>query len=223
MLRKTFCICVYVPPEDFPFDPFFDLDNGIGMLEECLTDCMLTLDNAYVILSGDLNSGTASYSQVVSMTDDVFDSLQASHAVNVNRNSQDNVLNNYGKLLLNLCTTFDFCILNGVCKGDLQGCYTYISETGCSVNDYFILSSDLYALIHSTCELCVIGRTESDHMPLTFRVKFPKENMCNAEACYQKQIIEKFVWNSGNEQVFTSLMCTNETCAMLDRAVDLID
>ena len=47
--------------------------------------------------------------------------------------------------------------------------------------------------------------------------------MCNAEACYQEQIIEKFVWNSGNEQVFTSLMCTNETCAMLDRAVDLID
>ena len=42
------------------------------------------------------------------MIDDVFDSLQASHAVNVNRNSQDNVLHNYGKLLLNLCTTFDF-------------------------------------------------------------------------------------------------------------------
>ena len=118
------------------------------------------------------------------MTDDVFDSLQASHAVNVNRNSQDNVLNNYGKLLFNLCTTFDFCILNGVCKGDLQGCYTYISETGFSVNDYFILSSDLYVLIHSTCELCVIGRTESDHMPLTFRVRFPKQNMCSAEASY---------------------------------------
>ena len=95
--------------------------------------------------------------------------------------------------LLNVCITFDLCILNGACKSDLQGCYTYISETGFSVNDYFILSSDLYVLIHSTCELCVIGRTESDHMPLTFRIKFPKENMCNAEACYQEQIIEKFV------------------------------
>ena len=122
MLRKTFCICVYVPPEGSPFYPFSDLDYGIGVLEECLTDCMLTLDNVYVILSGDLNSRTASNSQVVSMTDDVFDSLQASHAVNVNRNSQDNVLNNYGKLLLNLCTTFDFCILNGLCEGDPQGC-----------------------------------------------------------------------------------------------------
>ena len=98
-MKDILYVCVYVPPEGSPFYPFFDLDNGIGMLEECLTDCMLTLDNVYVILTGDLNSRTASNSQVVSMTDDVLDSLQASHAVNVNRNSQDNVLNNYGKLL----------------------------------------------------------------------------------------------------------------------------
>ena len=124
------------------------------------------------------------------MDDDVFDSLQASHAVNVNRNSQDNVLDNSGKLLLNLYTTFDLCILNGLCEGDLQGCYTSISETGCSVNDYFIVSRDLYALIHSTCELCVIGRTESDHMPLTFRVRFPKQNVCNAEASYQNKLLK---------------------------------
>ena len=52
-------MCVYVPPEGSPFYPFFDLDNGIGILEECMTDCMLTLDNVYVILSGDLNSRTA--------------------------------------------------------------------------------------------------------------------------------------------------------------------
>ena len=82
---------------------------------------------------------------------------------------------------------------------------------------------DSYALIRSTCELCVIGRTESDHMLFTFRVRFPKVNTCNAEACYQEQIIEKFVWYSGNEQVFTSLMRTGETPAMLGRAIDLID
>ena len=92
------------------------------------------------------------------MHNNVFESLQESLPVNQNRKSQDSVVNNYGKLLLNLCTTFDLRILNGVCKDDLQGFYTYISETGSSVNDYFILSSDLYALIQSTCELCVTGR-----------------------------------------------------------------
>ena len=129
---------------------------------------MVTLNDVYVILAGDLNSRTASNSQISSMNSNIFDPLQESQPVNQNRKSQDSVVYNYGKLLLNLCPTFDLCILKSVCKGDLQGCYTCISETGSSVNDYFILSNDLYALIHSTCELCVTGRVESDHMPLTF-------------------------------------------------------
>ena len=67
-----------------------------------------------------------------------------------------------------------------MCKGDLRGCYTYISETGCVVNDYFTLSVDLYTLIHSIRELCVTRRDESGHMLLTFRVRF--SNVRNAEA-----------------------------------------
>ena len=31
------------------------------------------------------------------------------------------------------------------------------------------------------------------------------------------------MWNSCNEQMFTSVMCTSESCAMLYRAIDLID
>ena len=58
-MKDILYVCVYVPPEGSPFYPFSDLDYGIGVLEECLTDCMLTLDNVYVILSGDLNSRTA--------------------------------------------------------------------------------------------------------------------------------------------------------------------
>ena len=150
------------------------------------------------------------------MNSNIFDSLQESQPVNQNRKSQDSVVNNYGKLLLNLCTTFDLCILNGVCKADLQGCYAYISETGSSVNDYFILSSDLYALIHSTCELCVTGRFESSHATY-----IPKENVCSDEL--SQHIIEKFVWDDLRAQTFTSLMCTDETCAILDEAISLID
>ena len=90
------------------------------------------------------------------------------------------------------------------------------------MNYYFILSNDLY-VIHSTCELCVIGRIESDHMPLTFRVIFPKKNVCSDEVSQHEQIIEKFVWDNLSAQMFTSLMCTDETCAILDEAVSLID
>ena len=46
-----------------------------------------------------------------------------------------------------MCTAFRLNILNGVCNGDLQGCYTFISNSGNSMNDYFMVSEDLFALI----------------------------------------------------------------------------
>ena len=53
--------------------------------------------------------------------------MQESQPVNVNRKSQGNVAGkNHRKLLLNLYTTFDFCILNSVCKGDLQRLLTFV-------------------------------------------------------------------------------------------------
>ena len=75
----------------------------------------------------------------------------------------------------------------------------------------------------STCELCVTGRVESDHVPLAFRVIFPKENVCSDEVSHHEQIIEKFVWDNLSAQTFTSLMCTDETCAIPDEATSLID
>ena len=87
-----------------------------------------------------------------------------------------------------------------------QGCKTYISETVSSVGDYFVLSNDFYALIHSTCKLCVTGRTETDYMPVTFRVIFPMENVYNDEVSHDEQIIEERVWDSRSAQTFTSLL-----------------
>ena len=45
--------------------------------------------------------------------------------------------------------------------------------------------------------------------------------MCSDEV--SQHIIEKFVWDDLRAQTFTSLMCTDETCAILDEAISLID
>ena len=107
-MKDVVCVCVwwgggrYVRPEGCPFYPFVRVCCcccGPWYLfnEGCLTDDTLTLDSIYVILSGNLNCRSASNSKVVSMNDDVFGSLQARRPVNVNRNSQNNALNNYEK------------------------------------------------------------------------------------------------------------------------------
>ena len=72
------------------------------------------------------------------------------------RYSEDTVLNSFGKRLLNMCTAFGLNIFNGVCNGDLQGLYTFISNSGNSVNDYFMVSEDLFSLIRHDFRLCVM-------------------------------------------------------------------
>ena len=46
------------------------------------------------------------------------------------------------KKLLNMFTAFGLNILNGVCNGDLQGRYTFISNCENSVTDSFMVSED---------------------------------------------------------------------------------
>ena len=65
-----------------------------------------------------------------------------------------------------MCIAFGLNILNGVCNGDLQGRYTFISNSGNSVKGYFIVSEDLFALIQRECRLRLMERVESDHLPL---------------------------------------------------------
>ena len=60
------------------------------------------------------------------------------------------------KKLLNMCTAFGLNTLNGVCNGELQDRYTFISNFGNSVNDYFMVSEDLFSLIQHDSLLCVM-------------------------------------------------------------------
>ena len=34
VMKDILYVCAYVPPEGSPFYPYFDADNGIGLLEE---------------------------------------------------------------------------------------------------------------------------------------------------------------------------------------------
>ena len=65
----------------------------------------------------------------------------------ISRHSEDKTLNSYGKQLLNMCVALDLWIMNDVCNGDPQGCYTYISDTGNSINVCFLVTDDLFALV----------------------------------------------------------------------------
>ena len=214
--------CVYVPPEGSSYYAFMDEADGISMLENCLVDSALTLGDYHVILSGDLNGRTSNISQAFSFDDD-FDLLNSSCPTSVYRQSQDMVLNQYGKLVLNMCTTLNLCIANGMCYGDRNGRYTFISDFGSSVIDYFLLSADLFAFLFESCKLSVLENIDSTHLPVVFSVSFPKENIgvlntADAGACG-----DHFVWDSILSEEFNRKIQQYSTYEKLEHAISLID
>ena len=74
-------------------------------------------------------------------------------------------------MLFELCTTFSLQIQNGVCKADSKGLFTFVSEAGCIVADYFLVSSCLFNDFIEAMEMKVSEKIDSTHMPLELSMK----------------------------------------------------
>ena len=65
------------------------------------------------------------------------------------RKNFDNIINEHGKSLLEICKSCDLRILNGRTKGDSFGKITYHSAKGISVVDYIIASQEMLHLVEN--------------------------------------------------------------------------
>jgi hypothetical protein len=217
--------CAYIPPERSPYYTYLDVEgNGVSMLENILYDILLDRD-VFVCICGDLNSRTSSISQIFDQDIDSLNELHVSGSIMGTRCSQDNVLNNYGKSLLNLCTALDLCILNGQCEGDLEGCYTYISENGSSVIDYFLLSNELFALWQNYTMLNIIERIETNHLPVSLTVKISTQNslLQTSIQTAQSNYVDVYQWNESKESIFKAAALDDVTKQQLHDAMNTID
>ena len=173
-------------------------------------------------MCGDLNSRTANCSHYDPEDNNVSDLLYSSQPVSIDRCSQDSVLNNYGKLLMNMCTAINLSILNGMCHGERNGRYTFISESGCSVNDYVLMSCELFSLLCDVCELNVIERADSDHLPVSFSIN--NSGVKHRDTVIMEgKTIEKFVWKDSLADIFHKNLSTKNFEDKLTFVDGLID
>ena len=88
------------------------------------------------------------------------------------RTSKDPTVNAFGLQLLDLCSGFECSIVNGLCDKRFDDGLTFISQTGGSVVDYFIVSSELcVGTFLSSFE--IVPRVESSDLPI----------MCTCSSC----------------------------------------
>jgi hypothetical protein len=97
-----------------------------------------------------------------------------------------------------------------------------VSDNGSSVNDYFIMSCELYALLCDSCEFRVAERIESDHMPVELHVN---SRMFHREDTDTKNnfTLEKLVWNEDHADLYANNICTHEFQESINYALSLID
>ncbi|XP_059224641.1 uncharacterized protein LOC131997617 [Stomoxys calcitrans] len=116
-----------------------------------------------LIVLGDINVRIGESQQgIVDLYRDSF------HACTGPRKSKDKELNTNGRRYIDYCNEHNLVILNGQTLGDEDGNFTYLSNTGTSVNDICSVSINMLQYVES---FKVVDKIWSDHLPITLNLK----------------------------------------------------
>ena len=139
---KHVILCgAYVCPPDSPYykQTHGAITSSISVIEQCLLDCAEKIEQSLFLLCGDFNARTGNLNNSLQdCEEDTYEFIQSD--LRGYRQSQDKIVNAFGRLLLEMCATCHLTILNGACPGDELGNFTYVCSTGSGTIDYFISS-----------------------------------------------------------------------------------
>ena len=142
------------------------MNCSIHHLEDFLVKLYQAGENAHLMVCGDFN---ACIGEVNILIDD-YNYLFGDGVCGDNtRKPQNKNTNQFGKILINFCSTFHCISWNGNHSGDLDRCFTFISDQGNSVIDHCVVSSDFVS--KSDMHFEVGSRVETSHMPLNISIK----------------------------------------------------
>ena len=172
---------VYIPHEN----NVFYRKNELDLFSLLIEDISVYKEKGSVIVSGDFNSRIGTCPDFIEndlMGTEVNNFI--SNVIDYNcdipmstRESQDIVVNSFGRKLLDLCRSTCTRVCNGRTFGDKNGKYTFFNHLGASVNDFTIVSENDFHLVDY---FCVEDFNEwSDHAPIVFHVSVNVSTVCN--------------------------------------------
>ena len=172
---------VYIPHEN----NVFYRKNELDLFSLLIEDISVYKEKGSVIVSGDFNSRIGTCPDFIEndlMGTEVNNFI--SNVIDYNcdipmstRESQDLVVNSFGRKLLDLCRSTCTRVCNGRTFGDKNGKYTFFNHLGASVNDFTIVSENDFHLVDY---FCVEDFNEwSDHAPIVFHVSVNVSTVCN--------------------------------------------
>ena len=148
LVNDVYMCGAYIPPQYTCKNIHEKNDYFKTLLDSCSKYSCL----GNIVITGDLNSRVgnelADIPPDISVIDDLMPDEFTTHQTSTpKRSSCDNVSNNFGKKLVDLCHGFNLCIANGRTPGDRLGNYTCFNNRGASVVDYVIPDRGFFSSI----------------------------------------------------------------------------
>jgi hypothetical protein len=128
------------------FPPSYAKQLNVDIIDAIEKHIILYKQKGDIMLCGDLNA-RISYEVDFILNDSprylpLFDSYKPDEKIKL-RKSHDDVLDERGKELSDLCITYQMRIVNGRCIGDLLGNFTSFNTQGQSTMDYLMTNERL--------------------------------------------------------------------------------
>ena len=131
-----------------------------------LVDYVNTSNLENIMIIGDLNARIGKYQNPST------ENIPSNDALNVTRNSKDDIFNRNGKKIMDFFEDFGLFVLNGTSKGDSSGEFTFISGQGQSVIDIAAISMEW---VNVYKDFKVEIENFSAHLPIEVKVQFANE------------------------------------------------
>ena len=114
-----------------------------------------------------------------------------------------------------MCAGCNLRILNGACRGDEKGHFTYVCAAGCSIMDYYLCSQEF---TEHDMKQHVAEKFESKHLPVELLL-FPKEYQSLDK---DRSVLEKLVWDNDKKVTFVQLVRGEMFQNIIIQAKDLL-
>ena len=164
-----------------------------------------------MILIGDFNARTSKLDDFVSTDGNKhIQNLTQDNSNETKRENFDNIINDHGKNLIEICKNCNMQILNGRTKGDSLGKPTFHSKNGISTIDYVICNISLLEHI----KFLVVKPTNyfSDHSQITIWMN-AKDNIDKTSEDvpnFSRKLPNQFIWDNISNRTFIESLNLSE-------------
>ena len=214
--KDLLLVTIYNHPKESIFYKNKQYYSTLEETEQFLANNIEEGKDCDIIINGDLNARVGDWAYTEEDSEDLD---WGERPYTYTRQSQDQQLNGFGKILIELCTSFGLTPIAGLVERNFSSAFTFLGHRGSSLVDHFIVSVNILDYI---INYAVINRIESNHLPIVLTLKKDK-SFEGTEKDEENESTIKMKWQESKEKECLNILKKKATQNLLQLAEDQLD